>query len=79
MSDKLARALSGSRLVEYDEQTELVYAWNGSLTVNIYSVNGDPWDVFTFGQSDGRGVTVAYAEEQIQERMAVDRGEEDDD
>jgi len=75
MNDKLARALSGSQLVEYDEETGLVYAWNGSLTVNIYDTEGSPLDVFTFGLADGRDADVYYAERQIHDRMAVDRGE----
>lgn len=77
-NERLARAVSGSRLVEYDEQTELVYVWNGSLTVNIYNLDGKAVDVFTFGHSDGRDVTVEYAERAINERMAEDRGETDD-
>lgn len=75
MTDKLARAVSGSRLVEYDEQTELVYAWNGAHTVNIYNVAGDPLDVFTFGDFANNRETLDAAELAIQNRMAVDRGE----
>jgi len=74
-NERLARAVSGSCLVEYDKQTELVYAWNGSLTVNVYNLDGEPLDVFTLGLSDGRDVTVEYVERAIQERMAEDRGE----
>lgn len=76
-NERLARAVSGSRLVEYDEQTDLVYAWNGSLTVNVYNLYGEPVDVFTFGLRSSRDVTVEYAERAIQERMTEDRGEED--
>lgn len=79
MTDKLARALSGSRLVEYDEQTELVYAWNGAHTVNIYSTAGAPLDVFTFGDFGRDAETLDAAELAIQRRMAIDRGEDEDD
>ena len=72
-NDKLARALSGSRLVEYDEQTELVYAWNGSLTVNVYSFHGDHVDTFTFSGDSSGTVSLEYAERAIQERMEEDR------
>jgi len=44
----LARAIDGSELVLWDEERDLVYAWNGSLTVNVYGLDGvtvDMWMV----------------------------------
>ncbi len=77
--DRLARALSGSLLVEYDEETGLVYAWDGSLTISIYSYSGVPADTFRFS-SLGYGSLREAARDAIRERMALDReGLEKDD
>lgn len=78
VNDTLARMLSGSRLVEYDEQTGLVYDWNGAHTVSVYNTDGEFLDVFTFGDFALDNETLEKAEAAIQNQMALDRGEVDD-
>lgn len=49
----LARTLDGSRLVIFDEELDLVFRWNGSLTVNATDLTGQDVDVRTLGEVEG--------------------------
>lgn len=45
---KLAEKLDGAKLVKYD-QAHRVAVWHGGHTVNVYTLAGEPLDVFNVG------------------------------
>lgn len=71
-------ALSGAHLIDAhcddpDDEWRAVYAWNGSLTVNIYGVSADGAecvDVFTFSEKPTRGQVLARIAEHWRESVA---------
>ena len=50
----LAETLNGAKLVKFDENSGLVYAWFGGTGVNIYDETGREVDYFSFSQ--GRNI-----------------------
>lgn len=49
MGRSLALQLDGVEYVRVDEVDQVVWAWNGSHTVNAYAYDGTALDCFTFG------------------------------
>lgn len=65
----LAIRLDRSELVEYDEDAELVFAWNGSATINVIALAGEDVDVVTTMEP----MTLAQARQAIADRRALYR------
>lgn len=42
--------LDRAECIRYNEKEQLLYVWNGSMTVNIYNLELNNVDMFTFGE-----------------------------
>lgn len=64
----LARALDGQELVIFDEETDLVFAWNGSATFNVYTPEGVTVDMWT---TEEQLPSAGVARQVIRDRIAA--------
>ena len=62
LARELARALDCARCVVFDEDTELIGAWFGGSTFNIYNIDGDALDAFTVYDCDAQTAQAALIE-----------------
>jgi hypothetical protein len=73
MNEYTARGLHQARWVEYDEEMELLYAWHGGHTVNVWTLGGMNVDVFSAGSFEQNEATLEEIKRAISDHMAGDR------
>lgn len=71
--------LHESRYVQYVADLDLLFVWNGSLTINVYGT----WtlrevDMFTLGHASGKDVTLSDVQDSIERYIARIDGNDDD-
>ncbi len=66
----LGEQLDGVKLVRYDEESELTFAWFGGHGVHIYESTGQEVDFFNTGDVAQNDVPEAEIIEAIKEKQA---------
>ena len=68
----ILQELDDARLVRYDGDLGIVYAWFGGTVINVYSVEGACLDCWTMHGENFGPPTLAEVAAAIAERMQID-------
>ena len=71
--------ISKSRYVEWVEQEELFFAWNGVRTVNVFNKRGDNIDCFTLMTEVSDHMEILEHIQEYVDGLEREREEEEDD